>query len=196
MDYTISNANTHAQITENTPASGTNTNHATKHSHIHTVYTNQSKQVRYCLWQVTNLAHSCVNILKQGFIQFCNKLRWCEVLNTGAVYLNLHKRCWKWSALPSKSTSIHTELLLFIYTYNYSRGTHNDWHIYIYTYNYIRCIIRPLHFLPPHLARSAGLYLTLRGHQHLRCLVLSGVVRKRYRVVIVNSNELDGNSFP
>ena len=29
MEYTISNANTHAQVTENTPASDTDTNHAT-----------------------------------------------------------------------------------------------------------------------------------------------------------------------
>ena len=47
MKYTISNTNTLAQVTKNTPASDTGTNHTTKQSNIHPVHINQSKLVRY-----------------------------------------------------------------------------------------------------------------------------------------------------
>ena len=64
MKYTIGNANTHAQVTINTLASDTNTNHLTKHSNIHPVHINQIKSVRYHLRQVTYMEHLCVNILE------------------------------------------------------------------------------------------------------------------------------------
>ena len=105
---------------------------------------------------------------------------------------NLYKRSKCDQFLYLKGTYIHAKLYSF-YTLIVTFAGHQMIDTFLI---YTNIAPSPLHFLPPPLTRSAGLHLTWRERRHLRCLVLAVAVPKICTVVIVSSNDLDGNSFP